>query len=83
MTTQQFIDEERLAGAVTVVARHGKVARLEAHGMTGIEVDKPMERDTIFRIYSMTKPVEANGVMLLYGEGRLELPGFWLPTRIR
>lgn len=41
--------------------------------MMDIEANKPMERDTIFRIYSMTKPVAAIGVMLLCGDGRLEL----------
>ena len=72
-TTQQFINEERLAGAVTVIARHGKVAYLEAYGMMDIEADKPMQKDTIFRIYSMTKPIAAVGVMLLCEEGKLEL----------
>ncbi len=72
-TAQKFIDEERLAGAVTVVARHGTVAHLEAYGMMDIEADKPMQRDTIFRIYSMTKPIAAAAVMMLCEEGKLEL----------
>ena len=72
-TAQQFIDDGQLAGAVTVVARHGKVAHLEAHGMMDIAANKPMQKDTIFRIYSMTKPIAAAAVMMLYEEGKLQL----------
>ena len=72
-TSQQFIDEERLAGAVTIVARHGKVVHFEAYGMMDIEANKPMQRDTIFRIYSMTKPIAAAAVMILCEEGKLQL----------
>ena len=70
---QEFIDEGQLAGAVTVVARRGKVAHFEAYGMMDIEADKPMQKDTIFRIYSMTKPIAAVGVMMLCEEGKLTL----------
>ena len=72
-TSQKFIDEEQLAGAVTVVARRGKVAYFEAFGMMDIESDKPMQKDTIFRIYSMTKPIAAAAVMMLCEEGKLDL----------
>ena len=72
-TTQQFIDDELLAGAVTIVARRGKVAHFEAFGMMDLEAGKKMEKDTIFRIYSMTKPTAAVGVMMLIEEGKLEL----------
>ena len=72
-TTRQFIDEERLAGAVTVVARRGKVAYFEAYGMMDVETNKSMQKDTIFRIYSMTKPIAAAAVMMLCEEGKLEL----------
>ena len=71
--SQTLIDEERLAGAVTVVARRGKVAHFEASGMMDIEADKPMQKDTIFRIYSMTKPIAAVAVMMLCEEGNLQL----------
>ena len=56
---QAFIDDGQLAGAVTVVARRGRIAHLETHGMMDIEANKPMQKDTIFRIYSMTKPIAA------------------------
>ena len=72
-TTQAFIDNGQLAGAVTVVARRGKVAHFEADGMMDIAADKPMQKDTIFRIYSMTKPIAAAAVMMLYEEGKLQL----------
>ena len=72
-TAQGFIDNGQLAGAVTLVARHGKVVHFEAYGMMDIEADKPMQRDTIFRIYSMTKPIAAVGVMMLCEEGKLTL----------
>ena len=72
-TTQQFIDEERLAGAVTVVARRGKVAHFKAHGMMDVAANKPMRKDTIFRIYSMTKPIAAVAVMMLCEDGKLQL----------
>ena len=72
-TTQGFIDDEQLAGAVTLVARRGKIAHFESYGMMDIEADKPMRKDTIFRIYSMTKPIAAVGVMMLCEEGKLTL----------
>ena len=72
-TAQGFIDEGRLAGAVTLIARRGKVAHYESFGMMDIEANKPMQKDTIFRIYSMTKPVAAVGVMMLCEEGKLTL----------
>ena len=72
-TAQQFIDQKQLAGAVTVVARHGKVAHFEADGMMDIAANKPMQKDTIFRIYSMTKPIAAAAVMMLCEEGKLQL----------
>ena len=72
-TAQGFMDDGELAGAVTLVARRGKVAHFEAYGMMDLEADKPMQKDTIFRIYSMTKPVAAVGVMMLCEEGKLAL----------
>ena len=72
-TAQRFIDEDELAGAVTLVARRGKVVHFEAYGMRDIEAGKPMQEDTIFRIYSMTKPIAAVGVMMLCEEGKLTL----------
>ena len=73
LTTQRFVDERQVAGAVTLVARRGKVAYFEACGRMDIEADKSMQKDTIFRIYSMTKPIAAVGVMMLCEESKLTL----------
>ncbi|MDE0011060.1 MAG: serine hydrolase [Candidatus Poribacteria bacterium] len=72
-TVEKFIGEERLAGAVTLVARRGKVAHFEAFGMMDVEANKRMQKDTIFRIYSMTKPIAAAAVMILCEKGKLQL----------
>ena len=72
-TTQGFIDNGQVAGAITLVARRCKIAHFEAYGMMDIKANKPMQKDTIFRIYSMTKPIAAVGVMMLCEEGKLTL----------
>jgi CubicO group peptidase (beta-lactamase class C family) len=70
---QRSIDEKRIAGAVTLVARRGRVAWLKAQGMRDRESGKPMETDSIFRICSMTKPITSLAAMMLYEEGRFLL----------
>ena len=55
--SQEYIDTNQIAGAVTLVARQGKVVRYEAQGWRYKEEDAPMTRDTIFRLASMTKPI--------------------------
>jgi len=70
---QKCIDEERIAGAVTLVARHGKIARIKAFGMMDKEANKPMQTDAVFRICSMTKPITSVAVMMLYEEGHFML----------
>ena len=72
-TIQKYIDEEKIAGAVAIVARRGRVVHFEAYGMRHREVQAPMRTDTIFRIYSMTKPVVAVAAMMLFEEGSLSL----------
>lgn len=68
-TVQKDIDDKRIAGAVTLVLRHGQVAWFKAQGMQDREAGKPMRPDTIFRICSMTKPITSVAVMILYEEG--------------
>jgi CubicO group peptidase (beta-lactamase class C family) len=63
---QRDIDQKRIAGAVTLVARHGRIAWLKAQGMMDREAGKPMQTDSIFRICSMTKPITSLAVMMLY-----------------
>ena len=66
---QGLVDEGRVAGMVTMLVRNGEVAQFETFGSQDIEADVPMEPDTIFRIYSMTKPVTGVAMMILYEEG--------------
>jgi CubicO group peptidase (beta-lactamase class C family) len=68
-TVQKSIDDKRVAGAVTLVMRHGQVAWFKAQGMQDREAGKPMKTDSIFRICSMTKPITTVAVMMLYEEG--------------
>jgi CubicO group peptidase (beta-lactamase class C family) len=70
---QRAIDDNRIAGAVTLVARKGKVVWLKAQGSQDKEARKPMAPDAIFRICSMTKPITSAAVMMLYEEGRFLL----------
>lgn len=67
------IADKRIAGAVTLVARHGRVAWFKAQGMTDREAGKPMQTDSIFRICSMTKAITSLAVMMLYEDGRFLL----------
>ena len=70
---QRSIDEKRIAGAVTLVARRGHIAWLKAQGMMDREAGKPMEPDALFRICSMSKPITSLAAMMLYEEGRFLL----------
>lgn len=70
---QALVDEHKIAGTITLVARRGKVVYFETAGMRDIDAHKPMQKDTICRIYSMTKPVASTAVMMLYDEGKLVL----------
>lgn len=70
---QQSIEEKRIAGAVTLVARHGHVVWFKAQGMSDREASKPMRTDSIFRICSMSKPITSVAVMMLYEEGKFLL----------
>ena len=70
---QDYVDKGHLPGFLTVVARHGKIVHFETIGMRDVENKKPVEPDTIFRIYSMSKPITSVAVMMLYEEGRFQL----------
>ena len=70
---QKLVDDKQVAGAITIVARRGKVVYFEAVGKRDIDADKPMERDTICRFYSMTKPITSVAVMMLVEEGKIGL----------
>ena len=70
---RNLVDEGRLAGATTMIARRGKVVHFGAFGHQNLEAGKPMAEDSIFRIYSMTKPITSVALMLLYEEGLFRL----------
>ena len=70
---RKLIDEEKIPGTVSLVARKGKVVHFEANGLRDVERELPMERDTIFRLYSQTKPVTGAAVMILFEEGHFLL----------
>jgi CubicO group peptidase (beta-lactamase class C family) len=66
---QGYVDQGKLAGVTTLVARLGKVAHFECFGKMDMEAGKPMQPDTIFRIFSMTKPITCVAFMMLFEEG--------------
>ena len=70
---QSHIDAKDFAGAVTLVARKGKVVHFEAQGTTDLESGKAMRTDTLFRMASMTKPITAVAVLMMMEEGKLVL----------
>ena len=70
---KHFIDTQTVAGAVTLVATGSDVIEFHALGMADIEDNRPMRKDSIFQIMSMTKPVTAIGIMMLAEEGKLAL----------
>lgn len=69
----RHIAEKHIPGAIALIARRGKIAYQEAFGMADVEAGKPMQIDTIHRIYSMSKPVTSVAVMMLYEEGKFQL----------
>jgi CubicO group peptidase (beta-lactamase class C family) len=70
---RRHIDAKNFAGAVTLVARNGRVAHHEAHGLMDLESKKPMQKDAIFRIMSMTKPIVGVAVLMMMEEGKVRL----------
>ena len=72
-TLQREIDADRMPGAVIMIARKGKLVYSEAIGFQDKAAGKPMPKDAIFRIYSMTKPLASVAAMMLVEEGRIQL----------
>ena len=67
---QRMVDDKEFAGIVTVAARHGRIFQSKAYGRQDIASGSPMETDSIFRIYSMSKPITGVAMMILYEEGK-------------
>ena len=70
---QQYVDDGRLPGWLLLVSRYGQVAHIASAGQRDVEAGLPIEHDTLFRIYSMTKPITSVAAMMLYEEGAFEL----------
>lgn len=70
---KQFVDDGQAAGMVTLVARHGHVASLDAIGYTDFDSKTPIKTDAIFQLHSMTKPIVCLGVLMLAEEGKVAL----------
>jgi CubicO group peptidase (beta-lactamase class C family) len=71
-TCRALVDQGHLPGVTTMVVRHGKVVNYEVHGKKGFG-GPPMTKDTVFRIYSQTKPVTGVAMMILFEEGKWRL----------
>jgi CubicO group peptidase (beta-lactamase class C family) len=70
---EQLVVDNQYPGIMTLAQRKGKVVHLGKYGLMDIEAGKPIQEDTIFRIYSQTKPVVSVAAMMLFEEGRLTL----------
>ena len=71
---QKEVDQKHFSGIVTLLARHGKIVDYRAYGVRDMDTGAPMTKDTIFRDFSMTKPVTGVALMILYEQGK------WLPS---
>ena len=70
---ERYVNNNQVAGMVNLVMRNGKVVHYKAHGARGSDDDRPMQKDDLFRIYSMTKPITAAAAMQLYEQGKFQL----------
>jgi CubicO group peptidase (beta-lactamase class C family) len=78
----RWVDDGQLPGFLVTVSRHGRLAHVGRYGMRDVENGRPVEEDTRWRIFSMTKPVTSVAAMMLYEEGAFELSdpiARWLP----
>jgi CubicO group peptidase (beta-lactamase class C family) len=67
---RKIVDDQDVAGMVWLLAKDGKVATFESHGKASLKSQAPMTKDTLFRIYSMTKPITGVALMILHEEGK-------------
>ena len=72
-TMRALVDDGKLAGVTALVARHSKVVHFDAYGAQELETKKPVAKDTIFRIASMTKPIVGVAMMMLWEQGKWTL----------
>ena len=79
---QSYIDAKKIPGAVTLVARRGEIVHVTVQGKRAFDGADPMTRDTLFRIYSMSKPITSVAALMLFEEGKLRLTdpiSMWIP----
>ena len=80
---KDYVDTNQIAGAVTLVARKGKIVHFESQGWRSKEENQPMEKDAIFSLASMTKPIVSTALMMLWEDGKFMLDdpiSKWLPS---
>jgi CubicO group peptidase (beta-lactamase class C family) len=80
---KDYVDTNQIAGAVTLVARKGKIVHFESQGWRDKEANQPMEKDAIFSLASMTKPITSAALMMLWEDGKFMLDdpiSKWLPS---
>src|SRR5689334_13601029 len=70
-TMQRHIEAHDISGAVTLVARKGQIAWFHAQGLMNVEANQPMQKDALFRIFSMSKPVCGVAILMLLEEGKV------------
>src|SRR4051812_39769955 len=70
---QSYVDDERIAGSVTLILRDGRIVYSAEKGMRNVEARLPMLQDTVFRIASQSKAIVATGIMMLHERGVLQI----------
>ena len=81
-TMQAFIDQGKFAGIATLIARRGQGVHFGHYGKLNLAANKPVQPDSLFRIYSLTKPITSVAVLILYEEGHFNLDdpvSKWIP----
>ena len=72
-TVRRFVDEGKHAGIITLIARDGKIVDFQTYGLRDVEKHLPMERDTICRVYSMSKIITCTAALVLMEDGKYNL----------
>jgi CubicO group peptidase (beta-lactamase class C family) len=68
-----YVDQGSTAGVITLIARHGRIVHFDSYGKADLETGAPMKSNSLFRMYSMTKPVTSTALLMLYEEGKFQL----------
>jgi CubicO group peptidase (beta-lactamase class C family) len=71
--THSYVDGGLTAGVITLIARHGRIIHFDVYGKADIEAGAPLQSDSLFRMYSMTKPLTSTALLMLYEEGKFQL----------